>query len=365
MIKAGQMVCFKGLHVVENPYYCVRFNEGTAVLATAKNRLGAYKIYDVNKDVSKRVEVELEEKPETINGLLSKAKIRVTFPDGISYSCIIGPKNRICPTCYDTKGLTNILPKSMGFEDTYIVGVVGSIGVGKSSWMDSACLEFTMDEQSRMNLTNKCVCKSGKYDATAMNSNGSDLVRQVIISDKKGRRNVGLFFNDTPGEYTAWGDKEINENYLYFERYMELCDGIVYVVKKEDDHIEEVNFMSFIPERMPVAVVMSKIDELKKETEKAGGVYCYNGRKVLTDAYFKRRVQKANLSQMDENQVVDKGIIRWLCPSLSSINRNKKNVGYFAVSAGVPNGGENSLDLTKSMNAFAPLLFLLKYFGIR
>ena len=41
MIKAGNTVCFRGPHVVENPYYYIRTVK--LVLAAAKNRLGDYK----------------------------------------------------------------------------------------------------------------------------------------------------------------------------------------------------------------------------------------------------------------------------------------------------------------------------------
>ena len=40
------------------------------------------------------------------------------------------------------------------------------------------------------------------------------------------------FLNDTPGEYLTLKEEDRGPEHEYFEHYMELCDGIVYVLEK-------------------------------------------------------------------------------------------------------------------------------------
>lgn len=360
MINAGEIICFRGPHRVKNPYYYIP--TAKLVLAAAKNVLGDYKIYDVDGNVT----VELEEKVDVRNGLLVAASICVTFSDGKKKSYIISYKNRICPECYRSEAIISLLPETMGYEDTYIIGVLGRTSVGKTAWIDSSCLDLTANELSRMTVENRPTAEQVTYEATQMNEDRENLTREITVTNRRGKRKACVFFNDTPGEFLTLKAEERGPNHDYFERYVKLCDGIVYVVAKNDYHVENLNWLTFLSKNTPVAIVMSKLDELEKETREAGGVLKRDGKILVTNEYFARKREEKSFSEMIENQLVDKYVIRQLCPALKKIATNKSNITYFGVSSGLPaNNRGTVLDLTKRVNVFAPLLFMMKYWGLR
>lgn len=51
---------------------------------------------------------------------------------------------------------------------------------------------------------------------------------------------AGLFLNDTPGEYLTLKEEDRGPEHEYFEHYMELCDGIVYVLEKNTESLLQV-----------------------------------------------------------------------------------------------------------------------------
>jgi len=360
MIKAGTMVCFAQAHKVEDPYYYIAHER--LVLATAKNSLGDYTIYDRDGKAT----VELVEKPKTLNGLLLKAHIKVTFADGKIRNFIIDNENRICPQCYDSEKMIHYLPANMGYEDTYIIGVIGRPDVGKSAWIDSVSRELTLCEDSQMYLANRATKGVVKYEATQINSR-KKLVREILLTNKRGKTCGELLINDTPGEFLTLKAEDRGPDYDYFKRYIDLCDAIVYVLENGDENNENLNWMTFLPEDMPVAIIMSKLDKIEAATKGNGGVYVHESVPLLTSTYFKNRknMKATSVSRMIENQVVDRFVLRQLCPSLSMISRKKRNVAYFAVSAGVPfKEDETELDLKYGVNVMAPVIFIKNYLGI-
>lgn len=360
MIKAGEFICFAKAHKVTDPYYYIPHEQ--LVLAVAKNHFGNYKVYDKS---GKHV-VELVEKPKTKNGLLVKAKVRVNFSDKRSRTFTISNENRICPECYDNEKMIQYLPANMGFYDTYIIGVLGRPEVGKSAWIDSACRELTQREGSHMYLANKGAEEIIKYKVTQLHER-KELVREILVHDKKGKVCGEILLNDTPGEFLTLSKESRGEDHEYFDNYVDLCDAFVYVVDKGDGHPENLNWTTFLDEKTPVAVVMSKADRLESETAKNDGVFMHEDIPLLTSKYFKnRRGEKAyTLNQLIENQVVDKYVLRALCPSLGRIDSAAEDFAYFAVSAGVPVEDDGTvLDLTENFNVMAPIVFLKEYLGV-
>ena len=361
MVPAGKVVCLAEAREIDETYLYIA--QDKLVLGVAKNAFGSFKIYDINK----QVEVELEKRPVTRNGLLVKANIRVKFPDGKTKSYIVNNENRICKTCYDNEKKLQFIPTTMGFEDTYIVGVLGRPSVGKSALIDSSTRAITVNEDSHIYLANKSAEEIARYAVTQLGTR-KNLVRELKITDKKGNPEVELLVNDTPGEFLTMKKEDRGADYDYFTRYVDLCDGIIYVLEKGDSNTQNLNWMDFIPKNMPVAIVMSKLDELEAETEKNGGVYHHEEAPIVTNAYFRNRKKnkKLNINQIIENQLVDKYILRKLCPALQRIDSRRENVAYFAVSAGVPVGDDKTeLDLTKGCNAYIPLVYMIKYWGLR
>lgn len=359
MIKAGRIVCFHCVSEVKEPYYYIP--QERLVLEASKNRFGDFKIEDVNK----KIKVELEQKPETKNGLLLKAKIRVRFEDGKTRSFMITNENRICPECYNSDKVIHYLPATMGYVDTYVIGVLGRPSVGKSSWIDSACRVLTLDNDSHMHLSNKNIPEVVTYKANPMDDR-KDLVHEVMITNSRGIPCAEVLINDTPGEYITKSREERGADHEYFKRYIDLCDGLVYVLAAGDDNIQDLDWVTFISEKTPVAIVMSKADKLAGQL--SGGVLEKDGMAFLTQDYFAKRKNGEQISEHDMvvNQVVDKQIVRKMCPALSRIDSKRDHVGYFAVSAGVPVGSdETTLDLKNAMNVYAPIMFLVKYLGMR
>ena len=361
MIGAGKIACFRCGEVSSETYYYAP--EGKLVLRAVKSEFGCYKIYDINENA----EVELVRRPVTKNGLLVKAKIRVKYSENNVKTYLIGPENRICKHCYDSEKKIQFVSSTMGFEDTYIVGVLGRPNAGKTALIDSSTRAITVDEGTHMYLDNKTAEEIVRYAVTPLGGR-KNLVREMKINDKKGNACVRLLVNDTPGEYLTLKKEDRGDDHTYFANYVDLCDGFIYVVESGDCNTQNLNWMDFLPKGAPVAIVMSKLDKLEAETEKNDGVYLHGETPIMTSAYFKKRKksQKPNVSEMVENQLVDKYILRTLCPALHRIDSNRENVAYFAVSAGSPvETDAKVLDLSKGYNVYAPVVFMAKYWGIR
>lgn len=351
MIEYGKSVCKNCLKQSYGWMYYI--HQQNLVVKVSKNRLGDYSVTPLNEE---NCHIYMTEKPRKFRGLPDSISICVE-KEGEKNLYTLRRDRRICPHCYE-EGRITYLPSWAGYYDTYLIGILGRPGSGKSAWTDACIHGENLRKNPRLGA-NIIQYGSKKEEATPFGQR-DDLVK--TLSYKLGKKQIKILLVDTPGELeTRHADNSATTDYEWHLSRVERCDGLLYMVDGETCNKSDVEWLSnLLLCKLPMCIVMTKSDLLKKKC--IDGILKVNGEPIITDGYFENqnKMQTAGIYEKSKHMALDRHIIKKLSCVLSNIENNvDKDLGYFLISSGTDGSDKEGILFENGVNVYGPLEYIL------
>ncbi len=348
----------------------------SASITVGRSRTGRYRLFAKcdDREVSS---IRLSERPEVHkdSGQITKIAGSLCFRgDSQPHTFLLRSRNRVCPHCL-AQGRITQLPPGAGMVPTFLIGVAGLPGTGKSILLRSAFTGKSVmairqalgSFRLETGLSSECEVPEATQLAQ---SDPLHLLKVLQVVDLQGKLTALIYLKDSPGELFAvknFGSELWESHFAPFVH----ADAMLYVM---DHHAvqaagivpsEEAGdphpFLQELPRNIPTAVVLTKVDKLAAQLP----LRSRDGQRLLLNRaspIFQKTSPR--LEAVSQRMALDRQLLLELVPYLSlSPLTHSEQAGFFTLSSGV-DGANGTFDYAAGYNQFLPFLFLLNALGL-